>query len=245
MGIKVMQEENIGKFKSYLLENEKSLATVAKYVSEIEELKRYLKEHEISKAHLIAYREKLCENCKAQTVNVKMAAINKYVEFIGMSECKLKYIRIQRRAFRDENKELTENEYKRLLEAAVRLKKFRLYYLMLTLCGTGIRISELMFITVEAVKSGSVEISLKGKTRIVLIPKELRKMLNKYIEKTGIQAGIVFCTRNGKPVDRSNVCHEMKKLCEEAKVKVNKAFPHNLRHLFAKAFYAVEKNLAL
>ena len=151
---------------------------------------------------------------------------------------------MQRRAFIDEKRELTEAEYRRLLSAAKAQGNNRMYCLLMTIAGTGIRISELRFITVKAVKKGRAEIRLKGKTRTILLTKELRSRLLKYISQCGISNGCVFRTRSGRPLDRSNVCHDMKKLCRDASVDPNKVFPHNLRHLFARVFYAVEKNLA-
>ena len=149
------------------------------------------------------------------------------------------------KVFVDEEKELTEEEYRRLLEVAKKRPNLRLYYVILTICGTGIRVSELKFITVDALKSGKVQIHLKGKDRTILLPQKLLGKLNQYVSIQSIRKGPVFQTRSGKPLDRSNICHEMKQICEEAKVDKEKVFPHNLRHLFARCFYAVEKNLAL
>ena len=163
---------------------------------------------------------------------------------IGLPALRLKFFRVQRRAFIDEKRELTEAEYRRLLSAAKAQGNNRMYCLLMTIAGTGIRISELRFITVKAVQKGRAEIRLKGKTRTILLTKELRSRLLKYISQCGISNGCVFRTRSGRPLDRSNVCHDMKKLCRDAAVDPNKVFPHNLRHLFARVFYAVEKNLA-
>ena len=145
---------------------------------------------------------------------------------------------------KDDDRNLSEAEYKRLLKAAREKNNNRLYYVMLTLCATGIRVSELKFITLEAVKNGKAEINLKGKIRTIVLHKELIRKLKKYADEQGINSGYLFRTSSGKSLDRSNICHDMKKLCKTAKVNPKKVFPHNLRHLFAKSYYAIEKNLA-
>lgn len=244
MIIKAITEVQTNRFKEYLLENEKSAATVKKYLHEIRKLSEFLAGCKLDKLLLLKYRDQLRVKNKARTVNVKISAINAYLEFIGMNECKLKYLKVQRRAFIDQGRELNEKEYKKLLEAARASRNDRLYYVMMTLCSTGMRVSELRYITVDSVKAGYVEISLKGKIRTVLIHRDLRKRLMKYAKSYGITSGFIFCARSGKPLDRSNICHEMKKLCERAGVNPRKVFPHNLRHLFARTFYSIEKNIA-
>lgn len=235
---------NLQNFKDVLYNNEKSKATIDKYIRSIERLSVFLDGRDISKELLIAYRDELLKKCKAQTVNGALSAINAYLDYCGMSDMKMRLLRVQRQPFLEESRELSRKEYKRLLDAARNRKDYRLYMLLLTLGSTGIRISELMFITVEAVKEGRAQIHLKGKDRTIILQKELRSRLKAYIKKRGIKSGCIFRTRSGKPMDRSNICHDMKKLSLEAKVKPGKVFPHNLRHLFARAFYEVEKNLA-
>ena len=222
-------EADVERFQKEMMENEKAEATIKKYVREAECLKNFLNGSCLTKEILLNYRDRLIKNYQAQTVNGKLSAVNGFLEVIGLPALRLKFFRVQRRAFIDEKRELTEAEYRRLL---------------MTIAGTGIRISELRFITVKAVKKGRAEIRLKGKTRTILLTKELRSRLLKYISQCGISNGCVFRTRSGRPLDRSNVCHDMKKLCRDAAVDPNKVFPHNLRHLFARVFYAVEKNLA-
>ena len=211
----------------------------------ITEAYRILDGMKISKQKILEYREKLMEIYQPKTVNTKLSAVNAYLEFSGLSACTVKLLKIQRQAFADEEKELSEQEYRRLLQAAKRRSNHRLYYVILTIGGTGIRVSELKFITVEALKNRKVQIHLKGKDRTILLPQKLRKKLNQYVKTQSIHQGPVFQTRSGKPLDRSNICHEMKEICQEADVDRKKVFPHNLRHLFARCFYAVEKNLAL
>ena len=242
-----MEEEKGRKVKAFcqaLMEEEKSKATIEKYGSEIQRMYDFLKGRSLEKIALLEYREYLKKQYKPQTVNGKLCAINAYLKFIKREDCKIRLLRVQRRAFIEEARELKEEEYKRLLEAAKERKKERLYYLMLTIGGTGIRISELPYITVEAVKAGRAEISMKGKIRVVLISKKLRKLLKEYANRQGIRSGCLFQTKNKKPLDRSNIYHEMKGLCQKARVDAGKVFPHNFRHLFARTFYAVQKNLA-
>lgn len=231
-------------FRKEMKEKEKADATIEKYFREIELLSHFLRGRKITKELLIEYREKLQEKHKTRTVNVKLSAVNAFLDFTGWQELRMKFLRIQRNVFAEESRELTEAEYRRLLKAAKRQKNDRMYHVLLTLAGTGIRVSELGFITVAAVKKGRAEIRLKGKTRTVLLTKELRNRLLKYAACHRVKKGPVFCTKNNKPLDRSNLCHEMKKLCGDAAVEKDKVFPHNLRHQFARTFYAIEKNLA-
>ena len=231
-------------FGNVLRESEKAPLTIQKYVREVLCFMDFLGNSPITKSRVLDYREYLQNIHKSRTVNGKLSAINVYLEYSGLSDCKVKLLRVQRNTFIDENRDLSETEYKRLLAVAKDRQNTSLYHVMLTICNTGIRISELRFITIEAVKSRKAEINLKGKTRIVIIPKELAKRLEQYAMENKIRSGVLFRTRNGKPLDRSNICHDMKKLCEAARVKPQKVFPHNLRHLFAKSYYAIEKNLA-
>lgn len=235
---------NLQSFKDVLYNNEKSRATIDKYVRSMERLSEFLEGRDISKELLIRYRDELLQKCKAQTVNGVLSAINAYLDYCGMSDMKMRLLRVQRQPFLEASRELSREEYKRLLSAARRRKDHRLYMLLLTLGSTGIRISELVFITVEAVRNGQAQINLKGKNRTVILQKELCSKLGMYVKKRGIKSGSIFQTRSGRPVDRSNICHDMKKLSLEAKVEPCKVFPHNLRRLFARAFYGIERNLA-
>lgn len=235
--------EGIRDFENMLYLSEKSQATVEKYSAALHRLRAYLAGEELDKKRLLEYREALLQKNKARTVNVALSAINAYLEFTGQGDYRIRLLKIQRRAFTEEDRELGEEEYRRLLCAARARGSKRPHLVMLTLSGTGIRISELPFITVEAVRSGRAEIRLKGKTRMVLLPKELRRRLAEFCRASGIKSGHIFRTRSGRPVDRSNICHEMKRLCAQAGVEEGKVFPHNLRHLFARSYFAVEKNL--
>jgi len=197
----------------------------------------------INKEVTVAYKKSLEEKQYAiGTINSMLASLNSFLEYMSWNDCKVKHLKRQRQIYCSENKELTKNEYKRLLEAAK--GKEQLYLLMQTICGTGIRISELKYFTVEALQRGEVSVQCKSKTRNVLIPKALVKVLLGYAKKKGIKAGAIFVTRSGNPLNRSNVWTQMKKLCEAAKVNPSKVFPHNLRKLFARTFYSIEKDIA-
>lgn len=223
---------------------EKAHATITKYINEVERLSEYLEHNALNKCALLEYRETLAENFSSRTVNTKLAAINGYLSFIGADEYKVQLLKVQRRAFIDESRELSAAEYKRLVNAADVGGNDRLSLVMQTICATGIRISELSYITVDAVKERRMEIRLKGKSRTVIIPSKLCKKLVEYARRQRIDTGAVFRTKGGKPLDRANVCHDMKRLCDAAHVERSKVFPHNLRHLFARAFYSIEKNLS-
>lgn len=231
-------------FLGFLKEEEKSDATISKYVYELQMFLQFLGKKEIGKELLIQYRSHLSSLYRPQTVNGKLSAVNAYLRFMGLGEYRVKFLKVQRRAYIDEKRELTEKEYERLMETAGRQGNYQLYYLMMTICSTGIRVSELRYVTVESVMEGKAEISMKGKYRIVIFPKNLAAELKAFARKNGIRSGSIFCTRTGRPLDRSNICHAMKKLCMKAGVMRDKVFPHNFRHLFARSFYAVEKNMA-
>ena len=234
----------IRKFKEQLYYNEKSTATIQKYVASIEKFTEYLNGEELTKERLLEYREWMEQRYSPQTVNVEISAINAWLKFCKMDSLRLKMLRVQRESFLSEEREITKAEYQKLLSTAKRIGKERLYLIMMTLGGTGIRISELKYITVEAIQCGRAQIRMKGKNRTILLPEKLCKRLKRYVKKRGICFGYIFRTRSGKPVDRSNVWHEMKAISEEAGIRKEKVFPHNFRHLFARLFYSMEKNIA-
>lgn len=240
----IVDKTKLKEFQKHLMQEEKSSATIKKYMREVELFSEFLRGKGVNKEIILAYREYLLNQFQAQTVNGKLSAISAYLKFAGWDHLAVKLIKVQRRSFLSEDKELTDVEYRRLLTAAKQQHNLRLYYLMMTVCSTGIRISELKFITLDVLKVGYAEIRLKGKNRRVILPKDLVERLQHYVSQQGVTTGPVFQTRNGRPLDRSNICHDMKRLCEVARVDANKVFPHNLRHLFARSFYAIEKNLA-
>lgn len=233
----------IMEFAENLHDLERSERTIEKYLRDVQRFAEFVGRSEISKKIVVAFKEDLRRTMSPVSANSVLAAVNSFLRFAGVSEFCVKTFKVQRRLFSLKN-ELTQNEYRRLVTIAFKEKNERLALIIQSICATGIRISELKFITVEAVKSGRAEVSNKGKFRIVFIPEKLRKILKNYIEKSKILSGSIFVTRGGKPVDRSNIWRDMKKLCESANVDPEKVFPHNLRHLFARAFYSLEKDIA-
>ena len=224
---------------------EKAQNTIEKYIRDITAFAEYLCGKAISKELAIAYKQHLQDSGYAvRSINSIIASINALFGFVGLYDCRLKSLKIQKQIYCPEEKELTKTEYVRLINAAKYKKNERLSLLIQTICGTGIRVSELQYITVEAVKSGEAVVSLKGKTRTVFIVRELRRKLLRYAAEQEIKSGLIFITRTGKPLSRTNIWREMKSLCEQAGVNPQKVFPHNLRHLFARTFYGIEKDIA-
>ena len=241
---RMITEKLIEEFKNNLRMEEKSLATISKYIHDVNVFSEYTNGQCITKDIVIQYKEYLLKNYAIRSVNSMLASINCLFAFLGWNDCSVKSIKIQRQIFRSAEKELTKQEYFRLVQAAKSKGNKRLYLLLQTICGTGIRVSELKFITVEAVKSGEAIVSNKGKTRSVFIVRNLQNKLMHYIKEIGITTGIVFRTSKGNPISRSNIWKDMKNLCTQANVNPNKVFPHNLRHLFARTFYSIEKDIA-
>lgn len=242
---RILTSEAIDCFKKYLREEEKSENTIEKYLRDVRAFAAYLKSAEITKEAVIAYKNKLLsENYAVRSINSMLASINNLFVFLGWTDCKVKSIKLQRQVYCPEEKELTKAEYTRLVNTAKQKGNERLNLILQTICGTGIRVSELQYITVEAVKCSEAVVSLKGKTRSVFIVKELQKKLLRYAAEQKIHSGCIFITRTGKPISRTNIWREMKGLCEQAGVNPQKVFPHNLRHLFARIFYGIEKDIA-
>ena len=242
---RILTENRIADFSAYLRSEEKSENTVEKYLRDVQAFAEYLGGAEITKGKVIAYKSRLlAENYAVRSMNSMLASLNSLFSFLGWSDCKVKSIKLQRQIYCPEEKELTKAEYMRLVNAAKQKGNERLNLILQTICGTGIRVSELQYITVEAAKRGEAVVSLKGKTRSVFLVKELRKKLLRYAAEQNIQSGAIFITRTGKPMSRTNIWREMKGLCEQAEVNPQKVFPHNLRHLFARVFYGIEKDLA-
>lgn len=236
--------ETIEYFKNQLVQDEKSQATIEKYLRDVRKFYNYLEGKEVTKARVIEYKQKLNEAYEVSSVNSMIVALNCYLKMMGWQDCVVKTLKVQKQAFRNPERELTKEEYMRLLNTARKNNNIRLYLLMQTICSTGIRVSELQYITVEAVAMKRAKVCLKGKTRIILLPKELCRELKCYAKYKHIYNGSVFITRSGKPMDRSNIFHQMKSLCMEANVSRKKVFPHNLRHLFACMYYQAIKDLS-
>lgn len=242
---RVLTDDKISSFAIYLKNEEKSKNTIEKYIRDVKLFFAYVKSVEITKEKVIAYKNKLiCDNYAIRSVNSMIASINSLFVFLGWLDLKAKNIKLQRQIYYPEEKELTKAEYIRLCRTAERKHNERLNLILQTICGTGIRVSELRFITVEAVKSNVAIVSLKGKTRSVFIVKELKKKLLRYAKNQNIKSGMIFVTRTGKAINRTNIWREMKSLCKDANVNPQKVFPHNLRHLFARVFYGIEKDIA-
>ncbi len=236
--------EQIDQYAAYLLERERSSATIQQYKHNLTEICRNLNGQPLTKAKVIEWKNFLCRQLAPATVNCILTVFNGFLQFIGRPEYKVRLLRIQRNLFFDEDRELTQKEYVRLIRAAEKEEKERLSLVIQTICSTGIRVSELKYITAEAVHTGRTEICNKGKRRLIFLPEKLCRVLKKYLQKQKITAGAVFVTRSGNPVDRSNIWREMKALCESAGVEPRKVFPHNLRHLFARTFYSREKDIS-
>lgn len=234
---------NIKEFADYLCREEKSAATQEKYLRDVRAFFRYLDSGEITKELVVAWKKQLVENGYAvRSINSMLASINSLLDFLGLQNCKVKNIRTQRQTYCAEDKELTKAEYLRLLE--VSRKNEQLNLVIQTICGTGIRVSELRYFTVEAVNRGEITVNCKSKTRTILVPGKLRKLLLNYAKKKRISTEAIFVGKSGKPLDRSSIWRQMKQLCKAAGVKESKVFPHNLRKLFARTFYGIEKDIA-
>lgn len=232
-------------YSKHLVLEEKSKLTIEKYLRDVVAFQVFINEREMSKENVIAYKRKLIrDRYTLRSINSMLASINSLFDYAGWMDCKVKSIKIQQEIFCSEEKEISKSEYERLTMAAKKKHNERLSLLIQTICGTGIRVSELRYITVEAVKNGFAQVTCKGKTRRIFLVKELRKKLLSYTKAKGILTGSIFVTRKGKPMDRSNIWREMKALCKEANVSRKKVFPHNLRHLFARTFYKIEKDIA-
>ena len=237
---KTVTKEKIRQFSDALAEEERSAGTIEKYVRDVRRFAVWLDGEEVSRERTAAWRDGLLERGYAPvTINSMVAAVNQFFTFLGWEECKVKALKIQRRLFRDDRRELTREEYQRLLDAAHGLGRERLALLLETICATGIRVSEVKYITVEAAHAGRAEISLKGKLRTILLPGKLCRKLKKYARQQKTASGEIFLTRSGKSLSRRQIWAEMKRLCKAAGVAPSKVFPHNLRHLFARTFYRV------
>lgn len=231
------------RYKEYLIDEEKSEVTIEKYIRDIQTFYKWHGEAELTKQRVLEYKNMLVKEYTPATVNSVLAALNGFFAYNEWYSLKVKSLKLQRTLFCRSEKELTKREYEMLLKAATDKKNERLNLIMQTICSTGIRVSELSYVTVSAVMQGQAQVKLKGKIRTVLFTKELCKLLKRYIREQGIKDGYVFRTRSGKPIDRFSIWKSMKKLCESAGVSSEKVFPHNLRHLFARAFYGVQKDI--
>ena len=241
---RVITAKMIAEFREHLILEERSVATIQKYIRDVKAFTAYAQNSAISKEIVIAYKKYLQENYAVRSVNSMLASINSFFSLFGWNDLKVKSLKLQQQVFCPEEKELTKAEYTRLCRTAEQRHNERLCLILQTICGTGIRVSELQYITVEAIKLGEAVVNCKAKTRSVFIVKELRQKLLRYAAEQNIKSGMIFVTRTGKAISRTNIWREMKALCVEANVNPQKVFPHNLRHLFARVFYGIEKDIA-
>ena len=244
MESQILSVATIAAFKEHLILAEHSGATVEKYIRDVKAFAKYAQNNDVTKETVIAYKKHLQENYAVRSVNSMLASINSLFSFLGWHDLRVKSLKLQQQVFCPEEKELTRAEYTRLCRTAQHKRNKRLNLILQTICGTGIRVSELQYITVEAVRHGEAIVNCKAKTRSVFIVKELKQKLLCYAAEQGIKSGMIFVTRTGKPISRTNIWREMKALCEDANVNPGKVFPHNLRHLFARVFYGIEKDIA-
>lgn len=237
-------QEKLCLFRNYLLGEERSAATIEKYGRDVLAFLSWLSDREeISKEVVVGYKQAIIGKYKTTSANSMLVSVNRFLDFIGKKDCQVKLFKIQRNPFRKKDKELTKEEYNRLILAAKAKSSSRLFLMIQAICSTGIRVSEHRFITREALERGRITIYNKGKERVVFLPKKLKKCLLQYCRQNGIYSGPVFVTKSGTPVNRCNVWAEMKALCKEAGVSPGKVFPHNLRHLFAVTYYRMQKDI--
>ena len=243
MNQRVVTPKEVQEFQQYLYKEEKSQATIEKYYRDVCHFMMYAEQKPVEKELTIKYKHWLQEQGYAvRSINSMLASLNSFLRFMEWNDCLVKTLRCQHETYCAEEKELTKEEYARLLAASKRQPQ--LYMVIQTICGTGIRVSELRYFTMEAVRRGEVTVQCKAKTRTILIPSKLRMKLLAYAAKHQIVSGYLFVTRSGNPLDRSNIWSQMKRLCAEAHVQPSKVFPHNLRKLFARTFYHIEKDIA-
>ncbi len=243
MAERILSPQHLAAFRENLIREEKSAATVEKYLRDAGAFLAYSVGHSITKEHTVAYKRSLQEQGYAiRSINSMLASINSLFDFLGWTDCKVKNLRCQRQTYCAAEKELTKAEYMRLLDASKHQEQLNL--VIQTICSTGIRVSELKYFTLEAMRQGEVSVRCKSKTRTILVPGKPKKLLLNYAKKNNISRGTIFITRNGKPLDRSNIWAQTKRLCKTAGVNPSKVFPHNLRKLFARTFYGIEKDIA-
>ena len=244
MNNRQIDEERLHSFADYLADNEKAVATIEKYLRDLRHFVAFGSGELLSKGLILRYKESLDGQYTVRSANSMLASLNAFLRFSGWYDLCTKQFKVQKEAYCSEDRELTREEYISLVNTAEKRKNHKLSLVVQTICATGIRVSELQSITIEAVKKGEAVVSCKGKTRKIFIVKTLQRKLLQYATEQGIVSGILFITKNGKPMNRSNIWRQMKDLCTQAGVSPNKVFPHNLRHLFARTFYGIEKDIA-
>lgn len=245
MTFAIITESDIERFAESMKETEKAKGTIEKYLRDVRSFACWAEGQPVTRETALSWKQHLVdENYAPVTINSMLAAVNGFFRFMGWEDCRVKFLKVQRRMFRDQSRELTRAEYEKLLHTAHDLGRERLGMLIETMGVTGVRVSEVKFITVEAAKKGRADVSLKGKIRTILIPGKLCRKLLKYAKKQEISSGEIFITSTGSSLSRRQIWAEMKNLCRHAGVEATKVFPHNLRHLFAVAYYKVCKDIA-
>lgn len=239
-----IESEMLKRFEQFLRNEERENATIEKYTRDVAHFVKFVGGEEVDRQRVMEYKQKLGSSYAISSANSMLAAVNTFLRFCGWQDLCVKRFRVQKQAYCSEERELTRAEYVRLLNASKDRKNERLNLIIQTICGTGIRVSELPYITVEALARGEAVVNCKGKNRRIFIIPALRKKLTRYVRARRIVSGPIFITKSGRPVSRNNIWKEMKSLCEQAQVSPTKVFPHNLRHLFARTFYAIEKDIA-
>ncbi len=238
-----LTEEILTDFRAYLVREERSPGSIEKYMRDTHAFAVFLEGRPVSRELAAKWKESLLETRTPRTVNSMLAAVNGLFRFTGREDCQVRYLKVQRQMFRSSDRELSRQEYERLLAMARDQGKRRLCLLMETICATGIRVSEVKYITVEAARAGHATVSLKGKIRMILLPGKLCRKLLKYAKQQKTVSGEIFLTRNGAGLSRKQIWAEMKAICKKANVEPGKVFPHNLRHLFARTFYKACKDV--
>ncbi len=239
-----IHEKQLRQFAAQLKSGERSPGTIEKYRRDVRAFAAWLDDLELTAENAAGWRDYLLnKNYAPATINSMLSAVNRFLKFLGREDCRIKFLRVQHRTFREQNRELTKAEYQRLLDTAAAQGQERLGLLMETICATGIRVSEVRYISVAAARRGEAAISLKGKIRTIMLPTKLCRKLLKYAKKQKIASGEIFLTRSGKSLSRRQIWREMKALCKKAGVEESKVFPHNLRHLFAVSFYKACKDI--
>lgn len=238
-----LTKKDISQYRQYLMEEEKGLATVEKYVHDVTAFLNWIEDRELTKTLVLEYKAELVEKHAPTSVNASISSLNSFFTFTEQFNLKVKTLKIQKQIFAKSEVELSKVEYERLLRAAKSKKNERLYLIMQTICAIGLRVSELKFVTVDAVRKGMTQVKMKGKIRTIFLPKELCNILSRYITERKIALGCIFVTRTGKPIDRHTIWKQMKELCDDANVSREKVFPHNLRHLFARTYYTLERDI--
>lgn len=243
---RIITQERILRFRNELYRSEKTVNTIEKYIRDIGKFQAFLDGRAVTKELAMEYKEYLCNvgKYKISSINTFLVVLNRFCECMGWHDVRVKHIKMQNEAFCPEKRCMTQQDYAKLVQRAKARGNIRLAMIILTLACTGARISELMYFRVETLRSGMVQIYNKGKSRIILMPDDLRRELLMYVRQNEIKEGLLFRTRSGRPVNRSNIWREMKELGEQAEVDCEKVFPHNFRHLFARAFYRMKKDIA-